>query len=181
MAVAIVCAAAAANAASLRWSLSDFTASVSGSPNGYTALIFAASDSSDTVTTLALATAQEYAAAGKFTELNAAKIAEASLASDGSVTTAYHVESGWKKNTIVETYAIVFDNADLSQAKFYAVGLDPDESPAAPSSVKFSTDSKQVTGYLAQSGSWTAVAPEPTSGLLMLVGLGALALRRRRA
>ena len=28
---------------------------------------------------------------------------------------------------------------------------------------------------------WTAVAPEPTSGLLMLVGLGALALRRRRA
>jgi hypothetical protein len=29
--------------------------------------------------------------------------------------------------------------------------------------------------------SWTAVAPEPTSGLLMLVGLGALALRRRRA
>ena len=29
-------------------------------------------------------------------------------------------------------------------------------------------------------GTWVAV-PEPTSGLLMLVGLGALALRRRRA
>ena len=33
---------------------------------------------------------------------------------------------------------------------------------------------------LAGSGTFTAV-PEPTSGLLMLVGLGALALRRRRA
>ena len=30
-------------------------------------------------------------------------------------------------------------------------------------------------------GAWTAVAPEPTSGLLMLVGLAGLALRRRRA
>ena len=31
------------------------------------------------------------------------------------------------------------------------------------------------------SGAWTTVAPEPTSGLLMLVGFGALALRRRKA
>ena len=35
-------------------------------------------------------------------------------------------------------------------------------------------------GAFANAGGWTS-APEPTSGLLMLVGFGALALRRRRA
>ena len=38
----------------------------------------------------------------------------------------------------------------------------------------FSTTAESRTG-------WTTAAPEPTSGILMLVGLGALALRRRKA
>ena len=37
-----------------------------------------------------------------------------------------------------------------------------------------------MTASAASSGTWTAV-PEPTSGLLMLMGLAGLALRRRRA
>ena len=43
-----------------------------------------------------------------------------------------------------------------------------------------STANQSVANIGTSVGSWTAV-PEPTSGLLMLVGLGALALRRRRA
>lgn len=38
----------------------------------------------------------------------------------------------------------------------------------------FSTTAESRTG-------WTTAAPEPTSGILMLIGLGALALRRRKA
>lgn len=40
-------------------------------------------------------------------------------------------------------------------------------------------DSEGTTAY--GNPGWYAVVPEPTSGLMMLLGLGALALRRRRA
>lgn len=42
------------------------------------------------------------------------------------------------------------------------------------------TGSKSITEGFTSAGTWAAV-PEPTSGLLMLVGLAGLALRRRRA
>ena len=44
--------------------------------------------------------------------------------------------------------------------------------------VAFGSENYVTTGL---SGGWATAAPEPTSGILMLVGLGALALRRRKA
>ena len=45
---------------------------------------------------------------------------------------------------------------------------------------KNATDPANAPIAFGSRGSWTA-APEPTSGLLLLLGVGALALRRRRA
>lgn len=84
----------------------------------------------------------------------------------------------------VEAYFIVFngENMFVSSAEQAVVNpIDP-----ASSTISF-TDAAAVSKALPVnagdgfgSAGWYA-APEPTSGLLMLIGMGALALRRRRA
>ena len=63
----------------------------------------------------------------------------------------------------------VFDSVTIPEANVY-------EPPTTGTALGFKMTDLTVTG----SGTFTAV-PEPTSGLLMLVGLAGLALRRRRA
>ena len=76
-------------------------------------------------------------------------------------------------------YLVIFDNADLEKANFYVTGVKEltTMTGTETAQVKFGTQSTPSQA----AGAWTAVAPEPTSGLLMLVGLAGLALRRRRA
>ena len=77
---------------------------------------------------------------------------------------------------------------------FYVVLVDNSKNPAEFTATsqtlttRGATDSPNTSGAFAttqtalSSATWKAVnVPEPTSGILMLVGLGALALRRRRA
>ena len=82
-------------------------------------------------------------------------------------------------------YAIVLVNADASQYAVLKTGdsatYSGTQSPVTISAVN--TTGARINGT-ASSGNltWNAVdVPEPTSGILMLVGLGALALRRRKA
>jgi len=63
----------------------------------------------------------------------------------------------------------VFNSVDIPAANVY-------EPPTTGTALSFKAANLSVAG----SGTFTAV-PEPTSGLLMLVGLAGLALRRRRA
>ena len=86
---------------------------------------------------------------------------------------------GLKDDSTYNAYIVVFDNTDLSKANFYVTGVKELTTMTGTETAQVKFGSQSTPSQAA--GAWTAVVPEPTSGLLMLVGLAGLALRRRRA
>ena len=85
--------------------------------------------------------------------------------------------AGYANSTTVNGYLVIFNADDVADATYaYVSALDSNTTGATGQSAMLSYD---VSGS-ATAGNWTAV-PEPTSGLLLLVGGALLALKRRRA
>ena len=79
-------------------------------------------------------------------------------------------------------YAIlVADGSDLTKASYMDMGSITGTTATSPDKSLFFNMDWDTNDYLSQGGYNTAVVPEPTSGLLMLLGFAGLALRRRRA
>lgn len=95
--------------------------------------------------------------------------------------TAKGFEYGEAGNTYNFYMAIVSgDNVFVSDSKG-AYGQASDTVNVLFSGVKTATQSLKADGAYAGAGWYAASVPEPTSGLLMLLGVAGLALRRRRA
>ena len=174
LAAALVCAAAVSQAASVGWSLAGLN---NYAGDAYSFFVIG----QKSVTSVAQITA--LLDAGK--SVSDYALYEGSVAANGGAIVNYASSGVSVPNSADYTsFFVVFDNADISKAGNYLT-VTTDQSSTLAKSVNATAASVTFVGgnqsaYANNPANWSAV-PEPTSGLLMLLGMAGLALRRRRA
>ena len=161
-----------ANAATVKWQVTN----VQSSPDtavaaGWAVQIFSASVSYD----------YAKAATGDITAVFSGETVAASTSFRAAGTEA----NGQANGTTESYYMVIYDNANIANAKNYIVSGVKDlttNDAGSDATLSFGSMKGTTAANMFLGSSWQATAvPEPTSGLLMLVGLAGLALRRRRA
>lgn len=172
VAAVFVCAAAISQAATVNWGISNVKNSAGGAPTaGWSVMAFytAVGAGSDAI----VSAIQSKSAASSAFETKTL----ASSFGSGNVKTHDATVAGITDNTKnYDFYFVVFNDADATKATEYAMVSSLDKGYSDLEG-KFAIPSANFSGATWQ----TTSVPEPTSGLLMLLGVAGLALRRRRA
>ena len=173
-----------ANAASMNWG-ADYTYSSTGTAgvdrgttDAWIAYVFDAS-------TTSYASAQALFAANKGADLAALAVGSTTVA--GDELGGFQAQSTFSgaAGSSVSAYVVIFDAASVATSKnMYISEVVTATAPSSgvPGVLSFGEGGDMVG--MASASAWTASAaavPEPTSGLLLLIGMAGLALRRKQA
>ncbi len=170
-----IAVATAVQAASVNWTITGVPASDSASDKStYTALLYITEGAGTLGSTFTTVSMEDVIASLKGTSVATGYVVSKNLNAAGAVAGNTGLGSTFAAGDSLTAFAVILDGGIDSYDNYIVTGT---------KSVTFtSSTGAQTLGFGAQSSAtWTSAVPEPTSGLLMLLGVAGLALRRRRA
>ena len=172
IAAAIACVATISQAATVNWTISGVKADGGGAPTaGWAVMAFYTEVGAGSAAIESAITSKTAASKAFETTTLAVSLSKGKVnAHDATVAGITDTSKNY------DFYFVVFNNSDAAAATEYAMVSALDQ---AYSSLD---GNYSISGTFSASTPWaSASVPEPTSGLLMLLGIAGLALRRRRA
>lgn len=183
--IAIAMFTIVSNAATISWSIMNVYSSNDSTAKGvgYSALLFLTSNTSNVtgLKTTTLSTVTDLIGKSGWVDSIANEYsASATLKTGGMILNQATDISDDFSSGSVSGFAIIFDAGTLADAQHYYLvngGSDAQVSFTSATGAKSFAFGSQAEASQS-SGNWVAI-PEPTSGLLMLLGVAGLALRRK--
>lgn len=179
--------AAAVQAATVSWTMTGATSSNGTTALGTTAYLFAqtaANDSYSTMVATLVSTYSNSGASGVLSYLDNNSIATFKPTTAGTYSQSEKLDAesvyGLTGGETYNFYWVFVDTEGVNDSSMVALSKELTAKKVPTSSSNLGLLFGSQASYTG-STSWTALAPEPTSGLMLLLGMGVLALRRRRA
>ena len=189
MVVAAIALAASAQAATYNWKWTSTLKNPDAAAFSGTVYLFNAQDySQQTILTAFLANPKSYALSGaidSYATSNGKAPSTAMSIPEANIGTLREVSESEKY--VDYFYATTFKSGDDSfifLTDTYTVGVQASQNTSLSSALSGSTVAPEDTSTIQSGKVWYAAPsaiPEPTTGLLVLLGIAGLALRRRRA